>query len=511
MSFLKFKSIGSRIILPTIALTVLLLVLVGGTMVMKHRANARSMIDSKGLALANLLEKISIPYIDNYDYPSLEGFVQEAVKDPQVVFVVFYDGKNNPVTKSSQEPKEAQSVLLYERDIKGAGGKSIGRLRMGYDLKGLDDLLKDELITIGGSVLITIVLMILGLSLIVRTITKPLNRVIKGLSDNSDQVANSAGQVNAISHEQAEGASVQAAAIEETSSSLEQLSSMTRMNSENANETNRLVIQTSNIVDEVNTSVLDLTESMQKISQSSRQTQKIIKTIDEIAFQTNLLALNAAVEAARAGEAGAGFAVVADEVRNLAMRAAEAAKNTAALIEESVKQIADGSRFAAKTNENFKQVAHSSKQVAELMGEIATASTEQSHGIEELNKAVAEMDKVVQKNASNAQDSAMASEDMTNQAEEMRSYVRELLTLVGGNNDAVGARQQGGGQDAVGKSPTPNPARHSVQSPPAPRIKATVSPRKALPSRRQGPKQERSEEVRPEDVIPFDKEDFGDF
>jgi methyl-accepting chemotaxis protein len=174
-----------------------------------------------------------------------------------------------------------------------------------------------------------------------------------------------------------------------------------------------------------------LTTSMQEISKASEDTSKIIKTIDEIAFQTNLLALNAAVEAARAGEAGAGFAVVADEVRNLAMRAAEAAKNTAALIEGTVKKISDGTALVKTTSDAFNDVAASTKKAYGLIGEIAAASNEQAQGIEQVNIAVTEMDKVTQQNAATAEETASASEELSAQAEEMKRIVSDLTAMVG--------------------------------------------------------------------------------
>lgn len=266
-----------------------------------------------------------------------------------------------------------------------------------------------------------------------RSITKPINRVVAGLTDGANQVASASAQVSSSSQSLAEGASEQAASIEETASALEEMSSMTKQNADNATQADNLMKEAKQMVGTANESMSSLTESMREISSASEETAKIIKTIDEIAFQTNLLALNAAVEAARAGEAGAGFAVVADEVRNLAMRAADAAKNTANLIEGTVKKVKDGSALVTRTNEAFVKVAESSRKVAELVAEIAAASNEQSRGIDQVNKAVGEMDKVVQQNAANAEESASASEEMSAQAQEMKGFVDELATLVGGN------------------------------------------------------------------------------
>ena len=194
--------------------------------------------------------------------------------------------------------------------------------------------------------------------LISRLVIKPVNRINQCLMESADQVASASGQVSAASQSLAEGASEQATGLEETSSSIEEDDvAMTQQNAGHASQANVLVAETSRVVDEANCSMGELTESMKEITTASEETAKIIKTIDEIAFQTNLLALNAAVEAARAGEAGAGFAVVADEVRNLALRASDAAKNTANLIEGSIKKIKNGSDVVTKTNEAFSKVA----------------------------------------------------------------------------------------------------------------------------------------------------------
>ncbi len=275
-----------------------------------------------------------------------------------------------------------------------------------------------------------------------RSIIKPINGIVQGLTDSADQVSSASGQVSSASQSLAEGASEQAAAIEETSSSIEEMASMTRKNADNAQQANTLMAETGRVVDQANHSMKELTESMKEISGASEETAKIIKTIDEIAFQTNLLALNAAVEAARAGEAGAGFAVVANEVRNLAMRAADAAKNTANLIEGTVKKIKNGSDIVSRTNEAFGKVAGGAKKVGELVGEISAASSEQSQGVEQINTAVAEMHNVVQKNAASAEESASAAEESNAQAEQMEAFVRELSAIIGrrNGNGAVSTR-----------------------------------------------------------------------
>ena len=282
---------------------------------------------------------------------------------------------------------------------------------------------------------VAIMLAILTWSLVSKRIAGPINLAINNLSEGAEQVAAAAEQISSASVELAEGTSHQAASIEETSSFLEKMSSMTKQNAEHARQANLLMNQTSEVVSGANQSMDQLTGSMDRVSRASEETFKIIKTIDEISFQTNLLALNAAVEAARAGEAGAGFAVVANEVRNLAMRAADAAKNTSGLIEDTVQRIKTGSEIVEKTSLNFSQLSANAANMFELVSEITAASNEQAQRIEQVNGAVSEMDKVVQQNAANAEESASASEQMKTQAVQMREWVRQLTALVQGRSN----------------------------------------------------------------------------
>ena len=398
--------------------------------------------------------------------------------------------------------KEGNQVLEQEygpAQVKWSGARGdLVKLQQEQSQKSIDDAKKAYaasrvlFFALGSASLILGALIAFFLT---RSITKPVSRIIEGLSNGAEQVASASSQVTSASGSLAEGASEQAAGIEETSSSIEEMSAMTKQNAENANQANTLMTETTRVVDDANRAMSELTESMKEMTAASEETAKIIKTIDEIAFQTNLLALNAAVEAARAGEAGAGFAVVSDEVRNLALRAADAAKNTANLIEGTVKKIKNGSDIVTKTNEAFVKVATGAKKVGELVGEISAASQEQSQGVEQINKAVIEMDQVVQKNAASAEESASASEELNAQAEQMREYVKELLAVVEGSGDNAG-------RDL---SFTEGRRRHPAAAVRRPAAGAII------PSGHGKKEKAAVKEVRPEQVIPLEKENFKEF
>ena len=299
---------------------------------------------------------------------------------------------------------------------------------------------------------------------ITNTIVKVLTGTAASLSEGSDQVASASGQISSSSQSLAEGASEQAASLEETSASLEEIASMTKRNAENALTAKDLSGDTRKAAETGSANMQEMNHAMADIQSASSNIAKIIKTIDEIAFQTNILALNAAVEAARAGEAGAGFAVVADEVRNLAQRSAQAAKETAEKIEDSIAKSANGVAISSKVTESLNQIVTKARQVDELVAEIATASREQSQGIDQVNTAVTQMDKVTQTNAASAEESASASEELTAQAATLRELVADLQQLVTGTSSSSAGYASAGPRREVlqTRSTTYRPQQHTA-------------------------------------------------
>ncbi|MGC9194617.1 MAG: methyl-accepting chemotaxis protein [Syntrophobacteraceae bacterium] len=369
--------------------------------------------------------------------PSLDGKDMRNVKDPT--------GKILNVEMVNVVKKKGAGFVEYEWPKPGSV-KPVPKVAYvkGFPKWGwivcsgiyLDDMYADVnrllYLILGAVALVTLGCILLSYVMSI-SISRPVIGIIGELNQAADRVSQGSSQLSSAGQSLAEGVSEQAAGIEETSSTMEEMASMTKRNAENARRADTMMQETSQTVDEVNSAMLDLTRSMSEISQASEETAKIIKTIDEIAFQTNLLALNAAVEAARAGEAGAGFAVVADEVRNLAMRAADSAKNTADLLEGTVKKIKAGSEVVTRANGSFEKMAEGAKKIGELLGDIAKASEEQSLGISEINTNIAQMDKIVQKNAAIAEESASSAQEMHSEAAGMHQSVGKLACLVFGN------------------------------------------------------------------------------
>ena len=348
-----------------------------------------------------------------------------------------------------------------------------------------------------------------------RSISSALQKVIASLSEGSEQVSSASSQVSQSSQQMAEGASEQASSLEETSASLEEMSSMTKQNSDNAKQANVMANDTREAVEKSRTAMSRMSEAIGQIKNSSDQTAKIVKTIDEIAFQTNLLALNAAVEAARAGDAGKGFAVVAEEVRNLAQRSAEAAKNTSSLIEQSQKNADNGVAVSQEVAGILTQIVDSVHKLSQLIGEVSSASMEQAKGIEQIGTAVTEMDKLTQSNAANAEESASASEELSAQANELNDMVEVLVGIVTGSSNTAGRpmRQQPvAARKAHHTEPHNMPERKLAKfAPPKARAKqdwSTVAPKG---NSKNGHTMAMAKTSHPEEVIPLNEDELKDF
>jgi methyl-accepting chemotaxis protein len=262
-------------------------------------------------------------------------------------------------------------------------------------------------------------------------IAVPIRKASEQLNAGMGQITAAFREVASASQSLAEGASEQASAIEETSSTLEEMSSMTKNTAHNAEELVKAGEATYVLQKSCYKSIKESQVRMNHVTESGNKAAKVVKISDEIAFQINLLALNAAVEAARAGEVGAGFAVVAEEVRNLAKKSADAAKDTAAIIGETLNGIKEGAALVDRVLLEFREMGETGKKTTALINEMNDASREQAQGIEQIGRAVREVDKVVQQNAANAEELASASEEMNAQAATIEDIVQGLVAVVG--------------------------------------------------------------------------------
>lgn len=268
--------------------------------------------------------------------------------------------------------------------------------------------------------------------LVTKSVTGSVKKIIQDLTLTAGNLEAISSEMTNNGRKLAEGTTQQAASIQETSSTLEESASMIHQTTQNTKEADNLARQTKEAANKGNVEMRDMLGSMEELKKSSSEIGKIIKVIDEIAFQTNILSLNAAVEAARAGDAGKGFAVVAEEVRNLAQRSAQAAKDTAVIIESNISLSEKCLKITEQVNGSLNEINDETRKVSELLNEISTASQEQEIGINQINQAIGQMETVLQNNASTAQDSASSAEQLSTYSDSMKQIVNALIAYIEG-------------------------------------------------------------------------------
>ncbi|HPK54328.1 MAG: hypothetical protein K4445_06830 [Deltaproteobacteria bacterium] len=289
-------------------------------------------------------------------------------------------------------------------------------------------------LAVSTSMILGLVIMVVNFVLVGKFLIRKLNNIADDISRSANEVNTASGMVSTSSQTLAEGASVQAASIEEFSSSLEEMSSMTSQNADHAAQADKLMaVEAKKSYEVISQKMGNMQDAVNASVRAAEETAKIIKTIDEIAFQTNLLALNAAVEAARAGEAGAGFAVVSEEVRNLALRSADAAKNTASLIEDSTNKIRQAYALFEQISAELSNNRTITDKVTTLLGEVTAASREQAQGITQITGAISDMNNAIQSAAATAEESASAAEQLSAQSFQMKGSARVLSQVVSGH------------------------------------------------------------------------------
>lgn len=350
----------------------------------------------------------------------------------------FYKGKNCIFSIREQDiaASEAMSVILADnRELAGQMSMKINKVvnKTQADMAAIQKRVlnvmvsvKQWVIAVNAVVIFATILFAFGIT---RSISGYLKKIAIRISKNSEQIALASNRVNSSSHSLAAKSSEQASSIKGISSTLNNISAMTRQNADHAGHVSTLVKEAHQVFTKADNNMRELTDSMADITQVSKETSGIIIKIKDISFQTNLLSLNASVEAARAGEAGAGFAVVSDEVRNLAGRSSQAAKETASMIETTLETIENGAEILEKTNKAFTEMMEKSAGILKKINKIAGASDTQAHEIGYVSKEINEMDKIIGLNAQNAAESASISENMNAQVEQMKEIIKELDKL----------------------------------------------------------------------------------
>jgi len=411
--------------------------------VLKHYSDAVVLEDKKSLneadqnaqiaiaALESIEKMPGLPASRQQEVSQLVGGLQDLIWRSKATYTAIISGGRNI---SAQVEQDAASLAQRNKNVEDA----FEALQTGISSDFQANLATINLWSSRQRIFGIVLFVVLGgistwiVHLTIRrSVVGPVLNALETLRESVEQIAGAALQVGAASQSLAEGASQQAASIEETAASTEEVASLTHQNADNSQAAASLMTTVDGQMQDGNRTLDRMVQSMKDINASSDKIAKIIKVIDAIAFQTNILALNAAVEAARAGEAGMGFAVVADEVRNLAQRSAQAAQDTAALIEESIGTSNQGRTRLQQVAEVIRAITQSSSQVKALVDQVNLQSREGVRAIDQISRAMTHVDQLTQATAASAEESAAAGEELNGQVSALNEVVQQLRTLAG--------------------------------------------------------------------------------
>ncbi len=483
---LKFKSLRARLLVPALSLSILVMVAaaaIGASMVVRHLSEGFA---QQAEHTVEMFAHVGTPYVTNYDLTALGTFVKEISRDKQVAFAEFFDADGKSLTSDvAKTPADVSGLLLVEREMKDASGKTVGRLKAGFRDHGAMVARDLVLSAIGGGML-AVLAVVAGMLLwsarqVMKTIgaepeeavgfadgiasgdltrnariaagdstslMSALARMQQQLRPIVGNIREAAGSIQVSSAEIAQGhadlssrTEEQASSLEQTAASMEEMTATVSQNAENAKKASQHASAASDVAARGGDAVGAVVSTMSGISASSKKIADIIGVIDGIAFQTNILALNAAVEAARAGEQGRGFAVVASEVRSLAQRSAAAAKEIRQLISDSVGRIDAGSKQVAEAGKTMVEIVESVKRVNGLIAEISAASQEQSQSLTQVSDTVQQLEKVTQQNAAMVEEATAASASLEEQATTLTRAVGSFKLAEAGRAAAPAAVQ----------------------------------------------------------------------
>ncbi len=426
------------------------------------------------------------------------------------------DAVINPINEAADCLKEmAEGNLDVRMNGKYQGDHAIIKDALNTTLEALNDIIKKEAVrclqeVAKGNLDVAVTGEYKGDYAIVKdalnTTVNDLNGMMSQFSIAIEQVSTGAQQVSDSSQGLSQGAAESASTMEQITSSMQEMNAQTRQNADNAVQANQLATQARGNAEKGNVQMAQMVKAMEDINESAANISKIIKAIDEIAFQTNLLALNAAVEAARAGKHGKGFTVVAEEVRNLAQRSAKAAKETAEMIEGSIRKTEVGTQIAQDTSKALEEIVLGVTKVTDFISEIASASKEQAMGIGQINEGLNQVDQVTQQNSASSEELAAASEEMNSQAE----MVKQMLGKFTLKKQALGTFPMAGNQAGMAPPVLQKVVNNTVNPYHSQKQSRGGAKKKALTAA-ESPYAQSGARVKPEDIIPLDDVEYGKF